>query len=523
MAYTLVPVEGPIGCATYEQGAGLTDNRYWLISAWAELKPDASGLQIQAIGFDPTIGPFPPAGAFRGVTINLTFPTDTSPRVMSVGLGNDQLYSIGGGATSPYFAQVGFNMDALVAGVFYNILISIDSVSNILQCYVNDAALVPVGTPAWRDTTPISEPFAGAVGSPSGGTIDILAQNNFTSTNPCVADLFMAQPASFFDLTVTANRRQFINADLTPVDLGSTGQNPLGATPPIFHHISFGQHAATFLPNLGTVTGTTFTTSGFGSGPFQLCNFVIPIPTPFCGDVHTTTSFTAAWTTPGPADFYVVQWRKVGDEDFTTIADITDLFVLITGLAPATTYEFKVEAEFDSMFSGFSALVQCSTLETEAPPTGGGTLCGWRGSCGINWHGLALVGDKFSNVVGLSDFTIFTEYGNQMQMLVTAPPLHQDRKRIFIPRFEIEVEAGLGIPGSPEVAPLMQLDYSKDGGVTWVNLLLARSMGKAGEYIKRLRWLNLGESRTWVFRLRYSDSARPAIIGTYVDEYKGLG
>jgi probable HAF family extracellular repeat protein len=150
-------------------------------------------------------------------------------------------------------------------------------------------------------------------------------------------------------------------------------------------------------------------------------------------------------------------------------------------------------------------------------------LCGWRGQCGINWNGLALVGDKFTNVVGLSDFTVFTEYGNQMLMLVTSPPIHEDRKRIFIPRFEIEVEAGLGIPGSPETAPLMRFDYSKDGGVTWVTLQVFRSMGAVGEYIKRLRWINIGQSRAWVFRIQYTDAARPAIIGTYADTFKALG
>lgn len=150
-------------------------------------------------------------------------------------------------------------------------------------------------------------------------------------------------------------------------------------------------------------------------------------------------------------------------------------------------------------------------------------LGGWRGLVGINWQGLALVGDAYTGVVGLSDFTIFKEYGNQMMMLATTPPLHKDRKRISIPRFEIEVEAGLGIPGQPTVAPLMQLDYSKDGGITWVPLQVFRSMGAAGEYIKRLRWINLGNSRTWIFRMIYTDTARPSIIGTYFDSFTNLG
>lgn len=147
----------------------------------------------------------------------------------------------------------------------------------------------------------------------------------------------------------------------------------------------------------------------------------------------------------------------------------------------------------------------------------------WRGACGINWQGMALVGDAFTNVVGLSNFEIFQEYGNPMLMLATTPPIQKDRKRISITRFELEVEAGLGIPGEPSVAPLMVLDYSKNGGITWENLQIFRSMGAAGEYIKRLRWINLGNSRSWVFRFQYSDSARPTIIGTYYDLFQNLG
>jgi len=147
----------------------------------------------------------------------------------------------------------------------------------------------------------------------------------------------------------------------------------------------------------------------------------------------------------------------------------------------------------------------------------------WRGQCGINWAGLALVGDAFAPLVGLSDFTIFTEYGNSMPFLVTSPPIHDDRKRIFIPRFEIEVEAGQGLPNNPEGYGQMMLDISKDGGKTFGNLTRWRSMGQVGQYFLRLRWMNLGNARTWIFRLQYSDAARPAIIGTYVDLYKGLG
>ncbi len=141
----------------------------------------------------------------------------------------------------------------------------------------------------------------------------------------------------------------------------------------------------------------------------------------------------------------------------------------------------------------------------------------------MNWNGVAIVGDAFSGVVGQSDFDTFMEYTNPMVMVVTAPPLQDDRKRIFVPRLEVQVQAGDGLPGSPSVGATMMLDYSKDGGMTWSTLQKWRSMGAAGQFAKRLRWLNLGHSREWVFRLTCSDPVRRAIIGAWVDFFKGNG
>lgn len=152
-----------------------------------------------------------------------------------------------------------------------------------------------------------------------------------------------------------------------------------------------------------------------------------------------------------------------------------------------------------------------------------GTLHRWRGQVGINWRGLALVGDAFTNVVGLSDFNSFTEYGNTMRFLITTPPLHEDRKRIFIPRIEIEVEAAGGLPSNPSEPPLMVLRWSKDGGKTWSSLAPTASMGVVGQFINRLRWINLGSSRTWTFELTCTDPVRRYVIGTYADSYKGYG
>jgi hypothetical protein len=181
-----------------------------------------------------------------------------------------------------------------------------------------------------------------------------------------------------------------------------------------------------------------------------------------------------------------------------------------------------------SSFSGL-ALVDAFPVFPPAPsPPGPGTqinltgpLGGWRGLVGINWLGMALVGDAYSGVVGLSDFTAFTEYGFTQRLLVTSPPIHNDRKRVFIRKFELDIQAATATAGTPD--PQLNLEYSKDGGMTWAPLLISRSMGQIGEYTKRLRWLNLGESRSWVLRITVTDPVRRTIIGTYLDLAPGVG
>ena len=60
----------------------------------------------------------------------------------------------------------------------------------------------------------------------------------------------------YVDISVTANRRKFINADLTPVDFGANGSTPTGSQPIVYLNNSFD----TFQTNLGT--GGGFTESG---------------------------------------------------------------------------------------------------------------------------------------------------------------------------------------------------------------------------------------------------------------------
>lgn len=68
----------------------------------------------------------------------------------------------------------------------------------------------------------------------------------------------------------------------------------------------------------------------------------------------------------------------------------------------------------------------------------------------------------------------------------------------------------------PEVIPSAGLSISKDGGHTWSSEY-PKSMGKAGEFRKRLRWSGVGRSKDRVFRLRISSPVKKIILGYYVE------
>ena len=78
-------------------------------------------------------------------------------------------------------------------------------------------------------------------------------------------------------------------------------------------------------------------------------------------------------------------------------------------------------------------------------------------------------------------------------------------------------------PNTPQGAdPQIRLSVSDDGGRTFSLLQKWRSLGKVGEYTKRLRWLKMGQFRQRQIRLEITDPVRRNIVGIYMDVVQGL-
>lgn len=146
----------------------------------------------------------------------------------------------------------------------------------------------------------------------------------------------------------------------------------------------------------------------------------------------------------------------------------------------------------------------------------------WRANCAVSAYGNTYLGDAFNGNVNLLDWTVYTELGNTIQGLAYSAPLHQDRKRIFVSRFELDVQAGVGLTTGQGSDPQIMMSISVDGANTFRPLQPWRSMGRIGQYLKRLRWLRQGQGRQIVFRIAITDPVPRVIIAAHADISVGM-
>lgn len=130
--------------------------------------------------------------------------------------------------------------------------------------------------------------------------------------------------------------------------------------------------------------------------------------------------------------------------------------------------------------------------------------------------GLELVGDATSNKIGYFDPVNYTEFSGIQRMEWTYQPVYAEGIRAFHDRLEILVETGVGLTTGQGSAPELMLDYSDDGGRTWVSLP-NRSLGPIGDYLHRVIWHNLGSARQRVYRAAVSDPVKIVIADTMLE------
>lgn len=122
-----------------------------------------------------------------------------------------------------------------------------------------------------------------------------------------------------------------------------------------------------------------------------------------------------------------------------------------------------------------------------------------------------LVGDYFTNSIGLLDENTFAEYGEVLRSSATSPPVSEDNRRISTSRLELIFEQGVGVVAGQGEDPQVMLRWSDDGGRTWSSEHW-RSLGRKGVYKKRTVWNRIGQGRDRVYEYAISDPVRRTLI-----------
>jgi hypothetical protein len=131
--------------------------------------------------------------------------------------------------------------------------------------------------------------------------------------------------------------------------------------------------------------------------------------------------------------------------------------------------------------------------------------------------GKNLVCDSQSNKIYALSSTVYTDVGGtELRRVRRTPHLSNENKRLFAKSFELECDRGVGLTEGQGVDPQLMLRVSRDGGHTF-GAERIRSLGRKGEYDRRVRWDNLGSGRDFVFEVACADPVPVRLLDAFVE------
>lgn len=138
-------------------------------------------------------------------------------------------------------------------------------------------------------------------------------------------------------------------------------------------------------------------------------------------------------------------------------------------------------------------------------------------NCYVTFNRRHFVGDYETGNIYEMSADYYTDAGEPIVSFRTTDHLYDQENlgNLFISKFQLDAETGVG-ESTDIVNPQAMLSWSDDGGHTWSNEYLS-SLGKQGEYSKRLIWRRLGYARDRVFRIAISDAVKKVLIAQYIE------
>lgn len=150
--------------------------------------------------------------------------------------------------------------------------------------------------------------------------------------------------------------------------------------------------------------------------------------------------------------------------------------------------------------------------------TAEGILTRHRSNCHVYYGRDHLVGDYQNGNIYTLDIDTYTDNGAVIFRTKSFQHFVTDGKRQFFRSLELDMETGVGNAADPD--PQVWLRWSDDGGHTW-SATVTMSMGKVGEYGRRMTRNRLGVGRDRVFEVSTTAQTKVVLQGAFLDAQPG--
>jgi hypothetical protein len=141
----------------------------------------------------------------------------------------------------------------------------------------------------------------------------------------------------------------------------------------------------------------------------------------------------------------------------------------------------------------------------------------WAPRVHVDCFGKHLVGDRTTGTIWVMDSTYSTDIdGAGIRRLRRTPLPFDEHKRHPVDQMELLMDVGFGTTSGAGSDPQVTLRVSADGGNTFGNERTA-SIGRIGEYRKRVYWTRLGAPADGVVEVVWSDPSPVRVVDAYVN------
>ncbi len=127
-----------------------------------------------------------------------------------------------------------------------------------------------------------------------------------------------------------------------------------------------------------------------------------------------------------------------------------------------------------------------------------------------------LVGSWKSSKLFEVDADTYTNDGQMMVREIVTQLLMVDSYAVVLNRLQIDFDNNPTEQSGQGSDPAVVLRWSADGGYTYGNALI-RYVGKVGDYLRRVLWNRLGQTRQGLFKLTMTDPVRWVVLGAFLE------